>query len=71
MQFNIFHEGTQRSNGYEQIVNAIAKYSPDFVCFSENRNFRRTNFCKMLIATLRIRHNIKYYTHELSYDTAI
>lgn len=71
MQFNIFHEGTQRPDGYYQIVNAIAKYSPDFVCFSENRNLKGANFCKMINFTLSLRYNIKYYTHEKSYDTAI
>ena len=44
LQWNIWQEGTSVKGGYEAIVNEIARLRPDFVTFSEVRNYHQSNF---------------------------
>jgi hypothetical protein len=39
LQWNIWQEGTMVPGGYEAIVSEIARLEPDFVTFSEVRNY--------------------------------
>ncbi|AQX46714.1 endonuclease/exonuclease/phosphatase [Elizabethkingia meningoseptica] len=53
MQFNIWQEGTQVAGGYDAIVNEIATREPDFVTFSEVRNYNNTAFNDRIVASLK------------------
>lgn len=39
--------------GYEAIVSEIARLEPDFVTFSEVRNYHQTRFCDRIVTSLR------------------
>lgn len=53
LQWNIWQEGTVVPGGYEAIVEEIARLEPDFVTFSEVRNYRNTRFCDRIVAALK------------------
>ena len=53
LQWNIWQEGTMVKGGYEAIVNEIVRLKPDFVTFSEVRNYNNTRFDCTIIATTR------------------
>ena len=44
LQWNIWQEGTMVPGGYDAIVDEIARLQPDFVTFSEVRNYDGTRF---------------------------
>ena len=44
LQWNVWQEGTMVPGGYDAIVNEIVRLKPDFVTFSEVRNYNKTNF---------------------------
>lgn len=52
LQWNIWQEGTVVEGGYEAIVNEIARLKPDFVTFSEVRNYNQTCFCDRIVQSL-------------------
>ncbi len=69
LQWNIWQEGEMVKGGYDAIVNEIARLKPDFVTFSEVRNYHQTSFAG------RIQHSLKakgltYYSFY-SYDTGL
>ncbi len=41
LQWNIWQEGTMVKGGYEAIVNEIVRLKPDFITFSEVRNYNK------------------------------
>lgn len=51
-QFNIWQEGTVVEGGFEAIADEIARLNPDFVTFSEVRNYRNTRFCDRITRAL-------------------
>ncbi len=53
LQWNIWQEGTMVPGGYEAIVSEIARLEPDFITFSEVRNYHQTRFCDRIITSLR------------------
>lgn len=53
LQWNIWQEGTVVPGGYEAIVEEIARIKPDFVTFSEVRNYKNTRFCDRIVASLK------------------
>lgn len=53
LQWNIWQEGTVVPGGYEAIVNEIVRLKPDFVTFSEVRNYHNTRFCDRIVASLK------------------
>ena len=53
LQWNIWQEGTVVPGGYEAIVNEIVRLKPDFVTFSEVRNYNHTRFCDRIVASLK------------------
>ena len=54
LQFNIWQEGTMIEGGFASIVNHIARLQPDFVTFSEVRNYNPENTrCHMAHALQR------------------
>lgn len=61
MQFNIWQEGTVIENGYPAIVNEIAHHLPDFVTFSEVRNYNDVDFTAKLIEDLKAK-GATYYS---------
>ena len=53
LQWNIWQEGTVVPGGYDAIVNEIVRLKPDFVTFSEVRNYNHTRFCDRIVASLK------------------
>ena len=53
LQWNIWQEGTMVPQGYDAIVNEIARLKPDFVTFSEVRNYHNTRFCDRIVQSLK------------------
>lgn len=60
LQWNIWQEGTVVPGGYEAIVNEIVRLEPDFVTFSEVRNYRQTRFCDRIVRSLQERGKTYY-----------
>lgn len=52
LQWNIWQEGTVVPGGYEAIVKEIVRLQPDFVTFSEVRNYSNTRFCDRIVKSL-------------------
>ena len=69
LQWNIWQEGTMVPGGYNAIVNEIVRLKPDFVTFSEVRNYRNTRFCDRITQSLRERGETYYSFY--SYDTGL
>lgn len=53
LQWNIWQEGTVVPGGYEAIVEEIARIEPDFVTFSEVRNYQNTRFSDRIVRSLK------------------
>lgn len=69
LQFNIWQEGTVIEGGFDAIANEVARLDPDFVTFSEVRNYNNTRFCDRITDALAERGK-KYYSFY-SNDTGI
>lgn len=69
LQWNIWQEGTQVEGGYDAIVEELLRLRPDFVTFSEVRNYHGTNFIARLIQDLEKRGET-YYGFR-SYDSGL
>lgn len=69
LQWNIWQEGTMVEGGYDAIVDEIVRLHPDFVTFSEVRNYNGTRFCDRITQSLRERGET-YYSF-FSYDTGL
>lgn len=55
LQWNVWQEGTMIPGGYDAIINEIVRLKPDFVTFSEVRNYNKTNFTARVCASLQER----------------
>lgn len=69
LQWNIWQEGTMVPGGYDAIVDEIERLRPDFVTFSEVRNYHGIRFCDRIVASLRER-GLEYYSFY-SYDSGL
>ena len=69
LQWNIWQEGTQVKGGYDAIVNEIVRLKPDFVTFSEVRNYHGKDFIAKLRTSLKER-GLCYYGFN-SYDSGL
>lgn len=69
LQWNVWQEGTMIPGGYDAIVNEIIRLKPDFVTFSEVRNYNHTNFTARVCASLQEK-GLQYYSFY-SYDTGL
>lgn len=69
LQWNVWQEGTMIPGGYDAIVNEIVRLKPDFVTFSEVRNYNHTNFTTRVCASLQEK-GLQYYSFY-SYDTGL
>lgn len=69
LQWNIWQEGTVIPGGYEAIVDEIVRLKPDFVTFSEVRNYKQTRFNERITESLRQRGE-NYYSFY-SYDSGL
>lgn len=69
LQWNIWQEGTQVKGGYDAIVNEIVRLKPDFVTFSEVRNYHKVDFIKKLCNSLQ-QKGLTYYGFY-SYDSGL
>ena len=69
LQWNIWQEGTMVPGGYDAIIDEIVRLEPDFVTFSEVRNYKNTKFNERVVKSLAER-GLKYYSF-LSYDTGL
>lgn len=69
LQWNVWQEGTMISGGYDAIVNEIVRLKPDFVTFSEVRNYNNSNFSARICASLKEK-GLQYYSFY-SYDTGL
>lgn len=69
LQWNIWQEGTVVPGGYDAIVNEIVRLKPDFVTFSEVRNYHNTRFCDRIVRSLREKGETYYSFY--SYDTGL
>lgn len=69
LQWNIWQEGTSVKGGYDAIINEIVRLKPDFVTFSEVRNYHNTNFTRRVTESLRER-GLTYYSFK-SKDTGL
>lgn len=61
LQWNIWQEGTVVEGGYDAIVEELARLQPDFVTFSEVRNYDGTRFCDRIVESLS-QKGITYYS---------
>lgn len=55
--------------GYEAIINEIVRLKPDFVTFSEVRNYKNSNFSARVLSSLREK-GMTYYSFY-SYDSGL
>lgn len=69
LQWNIWQEGTSVKGGYDAIVDELVRLKPDFVTFSEVRNYHNTNFAQRITSSLRERGETYYSFY--SYDTGL
>ena len=69
LQWNIWQEGTVVPGGYDAIVEEISRLNPDFVTFSEVRNYDGARFCDRIVQSLRQKG--KTYYSFLSYDSGL
>lgn len=69
LQWNIWQEGTVVPGGYDAIVNEIVRLKPDFVTFSEVRNYNKTRFNDRIIQSLQAK-GLTYYSFY-SYDSGL
>ena len=69
LQWNIWQEGTQVPGGYDAIVEEIVRLKPDFVTFSEVRNYRNTRFCDRIVQSLKSKGETYYSFY--SYDSGL
>lgn len=69
LQWNIWQEGTQVPGGYDAIVDEIVRLKPDFVTFSEVRNYHHTRFCDRIVQSLKTKGETYYSFY--SYDTGL
>ena len=53
LQWNIWQEGTVVPGGYDAIISEIVRLKPDFITFSEVRNYHNTRFCDRIVQSLR------------------
>ena len=53
LQWNIWQEGTMVKGGYDAIINEIVRLKPDFVTFSEVRNYHNSRFCDRIVSSLK------------------
>ena len=69
LQWNVWQEGTMVPGGYDAIVNEIVRLQPDFVTFSEVRNYHNTRFNERIVASLKEK-GLDYYSFY-TYDTGL
>lgn len=69
LQWNVWQEGTVVPGGYDAIVDEIARIKPDFVTFSEIRNYDGTRFCDRIAESLREKGET--YWSFYSYDSGL
>lgn len=69
LQWNVWQEGTMVPGGYDAIVDEIVRLKPDFVTFSEVRNYHHTRFNDRMVASLKAR-GLDYYSFY-TYDTGL
>ena len=67
LQWNIWQEGTKVPGGYDAIVDEIVRLKPDFVTFSEVRNYNNTRFCDRIVRSLKAKGETYYSFY--SYDS--
>jgi len=60
LQLNIWQEGTKVQGGYEAIVDEISRLSPNFVLFSEVRNYNNQAFHERIIKSLKAKGHVYY-----------
>ena len=60
LQWNIWQEGAMIKGGYDAIIDEIVRLKPDFVTFSEVRNYRNTRFYERVIRSLAQRNETYY-----------
>ena len=69
LQWNVWQEGTMVPGGYDAIVNEIVRLQPDFVTFSEVRNYHNTRFNDRIVASLKEK-GLDYYSFY-TYDPGL
>ncbi len=69
LQWNIWQEGTKVPGGYDAIVDEIVRLKPDFVTFSEVRNYNNTRFCDRIVQSLKAKGETYYSFY--SYDSGL
>lgn len=69
LQWNVWQEGTSVPGGYDAIIDEIVRLQPDFVTFSEVRNYNNTRFGDRVVTSLKEK-GLQYYTFY-SYDTGL
>ena len=69
LQWNIWQEGTKVPGGYDAIVKEIVRLKPDFVTFSEVRNYHNTRFCDRIVQSLKDAGETYYSFY--SYDSGL
>lgn len=69
LQWNVWQEGTVVPGGYEAIVDEIVRLKPDFVTFSEVRNYNGTRFCDRIVESLMEKGET--YHSFYSYDSGL
>lgn len=69
LQWNIWQEGTKVTGGYDAIVDEIIRLKPDFVTFSEVRNYNNTRFCDRIVQSLKAKGETYYSFY--SYDSGL
>ena len=60
---------TKVTGGYDAIVDEIIRLKPDFVTFSEVRNYNNTRFCDRIVQSLKAKGETYYSFY--SYDSGL
>lgn len=69
LQWNVWQEGSVVPGGFEAIADEIARLRPDFVTFSEVRNYNNTDFSQRITEALKQRGETYYGFY--SYDSGL
>lgn len=66
LQFNIWQQGTIVDDGFNGIVDNIIALDPDFITFSEVRNYNNVEFIPFLVSELEKKGKKYYGEHSVS-----
>lgn len=72
MQFNVWQEGTQVTNGFDKMIDVMLASDADLVALSEVRNYQGKDFHERILAALKVKApERKYYGEYAGGDVGL